>query len=197
MYKTKWMAFLWINGIKNEFKRTKTEFLTVLDHAHYYIKVQGLKWEKTGLKRNTFELSWTVGWFAWNSGVKVQNPQRSAADHVAGRQGSHVACGGWLGPPLCAWTGWPSARGPRPWSTVDRLHNPEGVCNLGRWNPIGRLWKKGGGGARLSQCRPRRRHCCRHGELLGARRKHVPRHAKQKEDYYGDQRDEANTIGHK
>jgi len=40
------------------------------------------------------------------------------------------------------------------WSTVDRLHNPEGVCNLGRWKPIEGLWVRGGGGARLSRGRP-------------------------------------------
>ena len=36
------------------------------------------------------------------------------------------------------------ARGPRPWSTVDRLRNPEGVCNLGCWKQIVRIWMKGG-----------------------------------------------------
>ena len=56
-----------------------------------------------------------------------------------------MACGGWLAPPLCAWTGRPSARGPRQWSTVDRLRNPEGVCNLGRWKQVVWLGMKGDG----------------------------------------------------
>ena len=49
----------------------------------------------------------------------------------------------------------------------------------------------------MSWGQPRRRHCRRRGELLGAHRNHVPSHTKQKEDYHGDQRDEANTIGQK
>jgi len=126
-------------------KLIKTEFLIVLGCAHYYRKVQGTKWKKIGLKRNTFE-DWTTGWFTRNRRVKVQNPQRSVADRVAGRQGGHVARWDWLVPPWGAWTGWPSARGPRPWSTVGWLHYPDGVCNLSHWNQIERPWEKGVGG---------------------------------------------------
>ena len=44
-----------------ELKQLKSEFNRIMDGAHYFLKLQGLKRIKTGLKSNSFELDWTAG----------------------------------------------------------------------------------------------------------------------------------------
>ena len=66
--KIQWHSCKYLNSNLN-LKQLKSEFKRILDWAYYFWKLQGLKWIKTGLKNNYFELSWTAGWFTGNRGA--------------------------------------------------------------------------------------------------------------------------------
>ena len=54
-----------------------------LDCAHYYLEIQGLNRKKTGLKRNTFELMCTAGWFHESRGLNQKTRSAGDVDYVA------------------------------------------------------------------------------------------------------------------